>query len=119
MNLVELHTILTSLDSEMRLDGIYSNPHSDRGYYNKVAIRKEEGESTVWDLLYLLEHDILNETFQGYKGGDFKMDYTSGIRIGYDSSCTGNEFITEIKAQKGIIKLYLTEYQERTRKEYL
>lgn len=47
-------------------------PHSYRGYYSDLAL--ESGPDVVAkDLLRLLTVECLEQTFEGYKGGDYDM----------------------------------------------
>lgn len=50
----------------------FSNPHSYRGYYEDLAFEPTEN-ITVGKMLKCAQ-EALGKTYQGYKGGDFKME---------------------------------------------
>lgn len=62
-------------------------PHSYRGYYSDLALKKESGTRTVGSLLEELKSKCLGQTFTGYKGGDFYMDENTPMWIAEYGSC--------------------------------
>lgn len=56
-------------------------PHSYRGYYSDLAFEHKHGTQSVESLLSILKTRCLNKTFEGYKGGDFKMDENTPLWI--------------------------------------
>lgn len=49
----------------------FHNPHSYRGYYDDLAF--EPMENVTVETMLKIAQTALNTTYQGYKGGDFKM----------------------------------------------
>ena len=61
------------------VDG-FGSPHSDRGYYKKLAF--EPVPITTFGQMLTHAKSALGSTFSGYKGGEFLMDEFSECRIG-------------------------------------
>ena len=59
----------------------FNNPHSYRGYYDNLAFEPEQ-EVSVKQMLKDAEY-ALNNTFQGYKGGDFTMTKDTPVWLAY------------------------------------
>lgn len=76
MTLGDLITHLENVPQERIIKHGFSNPHSYRGYYDELAFEPTENIS-VADMLEAAR-SALNNTFEGYKGGYYKMDeYTN------------------------------------------
>jgi len=76
MTLLEFKDHVASLPNGAKFDYSISNPFSWRGIYAEVAFSIEDIPCTKKDILDKIEM-AYNETFQGYKGGDFQYnDYT-------------------------------------------
>jgi len=78
LNYFDLGGLITTLeefeDCYLRIG--FKNPHSYRGYYEQLAFEPIRQKQSVEDALAVIR-PCLGSTFQGYKGGDFKMaDYT-------------------------------------------
>lgn len=64
----------------------FANPHSYRGYYEDLAF-EVTGPTTVQAMLDAARH-ALGATFQGYKGGDYRMaDWTSVWLVQHEGEC--------------------------------
>lgn len=75
MYLGELIAVLEAADSDMIVPVGFTRPHSYRGYYEDLAF-EPTANSTVAAML-AAAREALGTTYQGYKGGDYKMhDYT-------------------------------------------
>ena len=85
MTLGELIIKLESIDKKIEIEGI-GEPHSYRGYYEDLAFEKTNSKITVGELLNIAK-ECLNQTFTGYKGGDFTMTKTTPIWISNYGCC--------------------------------
>lgn len=88
-------------DNDVRFDFagfVPTGVGSYRGYYEDLAIEFEDKYPypKVTDLLNLLK-DAVGKTFQGYKGGDYKMDENSRVWVA-NYSLTSDTVITGIVA---------------------
>jgi hypothetical protein len=61
------------------IDG-FGSPHSDRGYYQKLAFKPVP--ITTFGQMLTHAKSALGRTFDGYKGGEYVMDEFSECRIG-------------------------------------
>lgn len=62
-------------------------PHSYRGYYSDIAFEATDQIITVAEFLHTCE-DVIGQTFEGYKGGDFAMAEDTPMWVsswGFDS----------------------------------
>lgn len=50
----------------------FVNPHSFRGYYDALAFEVLDETGTIGEMVDLVQ-SCLGKTFEGYKGGNFKM----------------------------------------------
>lgn len=91
-------------DTFVTVDGIDSeiiNPHSYRGYYEDLALETEDGgTTTVKSLLKILEMS-LNTTFQGYKGGDYKMSADTPLWLSPYGSASNVAIMDLLKETSG------------------
>ena len=71
MTLGELIKFLEAHDPERIVPIGFAEPHSYRGYYEDLAFEPAR-DVTVGSML-ACARDALGKTFEGYKGGDFKM----------------------------------------------
>lgn len=86
MLLNELIKTLEAADQTLVLPDGFDSPHSYRGYYAELAFEPAHN-ITVGDML-AAARDALGSTYQGYKGGDYKMTaYTDCWLAEY--SCMG------------------------------
>jgi len=75
MFLGELIKFLEARDPKRVVPLGFAEPHSYRGFYNDLAFEPAK-DVTVGSML-ACARDALGRTFQGYKGGDYKMgEYT-------------------------------------------
>lgn len=69
---------LSELDPEMTMKGL-CDPDSYRGYYSDLAF-DVSGDRKVRDVLDDAR-ESLGKTFEGYKGGEFRMDSSTPVWI--------------------------------------
>jgi len=84
MQVYELLDYLHAKPATATVPFTLSDPHCDRGDYANLAFCKEDVPSTVADLIAVIEA-AKGQTFEGYKGGDFRMSDWTDVYIG-DSS---------------------------------
>ena len=85
MTLGELIERLKKADPDKVVPKGWNNPHSYRGYYECLAFEPADNV-TVGEMLKCAE-DSLGKTFQGWKGGDFKMYEFTDVYIAYEGDC--------------------------------
>ena len=66
-----------------------SNPDSYRGYYSDLAFEPTEKLLTVKKFLEVCK-GALNKTFEGWKGGDFKMTADTPLWVAFTGSVACN-----------------------------
>jgi hypothetical protein len=85
VNLGDIIDAFAKLDPTAVLPIGLHEPHSYRGYYHELAFEACT-DATVSDILDEL-NSAVGETFEGYKGGDYRMDRYSQVWIApYGSS---------------------------------
>lgn len=62
------------------------NPHSYRGYYSDLALKMGDIPCMVKEFKLMLE-ESLGKTFEGYKGGDFKMSDSTPLWCAQYGDC--------------------------------
>lgn len=85
MTLATLIEWLAQQDQALRVKHGFSSPHSDRGDYYNLAFSPEP-ESTIAEMLKSASGAV-ERTFQGYKGGDYKMGASTSVYIGKWGDC--------------------------------
>ena len=85
MYLHELIEELEKHDPAKKVKRGFDGPHSYRGYYDELAF-EPTGETTVGAMLKAAR-SALGETYQGWKGGDFKMDEWTPCHLAYVGDC--------------------------------
>lgn len=77
-------------DAQVRFEDGYfpGNPHSYRGYYSDLAFERVPSPTTVKDFLREVE-DAIGSTFEGYKGGDFRMHSKTPLWVSNYGSASG------------------------------
>jgi len=85
MTLGELIYVLERANPAKKVPHGFRNPHSYRGYYEQLAF-EPCGETTVGEMLKAAK-GALGQTFQGYKGGDFRMDQHTDVWIARYGEC--------------------------------
>jgi hypothetical protein len=83
MLLKELIEILERCELSKTVEG-FGNPHSYRGYYDKLAF--EPMTTTIKDMLEAAL-SANGECYTGYKGGEFTMDGDTEVHIAYEGCC--------------------------------
>jgi hypothetical protein len=91
MHLFELIKWLEAQDSNIVVKDGFGEPHSDRGSYDDLAFDPVE-ETTIGEMLAHAQ-SAHGSTFEGYKGGDFKMGDWTTVKIGLWGHC-GEEITT-------------------------
>lgn len=86
MNLKELKQHIENLPSGSKTEYSLSEPFSWRGIYAEVAFAIENTPSTKEELLANVEK-AYNETFTGYKGGDYTYNDYTDVHFEEDTSC--------------------------------
>lgn len=91
MTLGEVIKRLEALPQDAVVKHGFGNPHSDRGNYCNIAFTPKENVT----IASMLEQArlALGDTFEGYKGGYFKMDEYTDAFIG-DWGLCGEEITT-------------------------
>lgn len=79
MTLKELIAQLSLYDPNKIVAKGFSSPHSYRGYYHELAFEPTDNV-TVGSMLADAE-SALGKTFQGYKGGEFKMGGDTTVNL--------------------------------------
>jgi hypothetical protein len=90
MYLGDAITFLESRDPAALLQVGLINPHSWRGRYNDLAVEPGRKPQTVADALAVLR-TCVGRTFEGYKGGDFKMDKLTDLYLDHYGKSDGGE----------------------------
>ena len=96
-----------SAPEQTEIQNIYS-PHSYRGHYSDLAFNQGQGTRTVGGLVEELKTKCLNQTFYGYKGGDYYMDIHTPLWIAEYGDCG----VKIMGIQKGIVYDILTQEDE-------
>ncbi|MFJ2206016.1 hypothetical protein [Streptomyces microflavus] len=96
MTLDELLTALGHADQALILPNGFDNPHSYRGYYDELAFEPTEN-ITVADMA-AAAWAAMDETFEGYKGGQYTMTGDTDCWLSYEGSAGGEEITTELLA---------------------
>jgi len=68
------------------------NPHSYRGYYIDLAFERGDGSVLASDLLTMCKERVRDQTFEGYKGGEFVMGLRTPVWIA-KYGCTGDRLM--------------------------
>lgn len=97
MTLDELLTALGHADQALILPNGFNNPHSYRGYYDELAFEPAENIS-VADMA-AAGWAAMDETFEGYKGGQYTMTGDTACWLAYEGSSGGEEITTELLAR--------------------
>ncbi len=97
-------SFVVKFDNEL---GYPSSPESYRGYYSDLSFPPSDDSITVAELLSFSEKAI-GETFEGYKGGDFKMTKDTPLWVSAYGSSSG---IAIIGVSQKMDTLYLATKQ--------
>lgn len=76
---------LAELPAGLMMDGL-CYPHSYRGYYCDLAFERCGFQRTVADNLTMLK-DCVGKEFEGYKGGDFRMNEDTPVWFASYGTC--------------------------------
>ncbi len=85
MTLGTLIAALERMDGTMLVEGL-CYPHSYRGYYSDLAFSISEDRRPVADVL-AMARGCMNRTFEGYKGGTYRMESNTPLWIAEYGSC--------------------------------
>ncbi len=104
MELGKLKNHFEQMESGKVLDYKLSEPFSWRGVYAECAFEVLKESSTKEENLEQIEK-ALSESFQGYKGGDFRYNIDTEIHFEYDNGSYteggySKRLIEEIKGEK-------------------
>lgn len=94
-------------DSDVRFDFCYFYPGelmSYRGYYDHLAFSPEETQVTVKDVLKECR-EANGGTFEGYKGGDFRMDDSTPVWVSPYGSSSGTGIVGVRELEYGYVIL--------------
>lgn len=94
MTLDDLLTQLGEADQALVLPHAFNNPHSYRGYYDELAFEPAEN-ITVGDVA-AAAWSAMDETFTGYKGGEFTMTGDTTCWMAYEGSSGGEELTPDL-----------------------
>ena len=86
LTLGQLIDRLKKMDPATEITPALSNPHSYRGYYSDLAFEPDGSRTTAADLL-ILAQAALDQTFGGYKGGDFIMTDDTPLWFAFYGCC--------------------------------
>lgn len=92
MFLGDLIEWLEKQDQELIIKDGFGEPHTDRGDYMDLAF-DPENETKISEML-IHARSAINQTFTGYKGGEYTMWAYSNVLIGVFGEC--GEHITKI-----------------------
>jgi hypothetical protein len=87
MCLRDLIERLERADPNRKVPKGFHEPHSYRGIYEDLAFEPTEN-ITVGEMLAAAK-SALGKTFEGYKGGDYEMDWHTDVWIAYEGSGNG------------------------------
>lgn len=85
MTLKDLIEWLEKQDQDLVIKDGFGSPHSDRGSYAELAFTPKD-EALIGDMLKHAK-SALNNTFQGWKGGEFTMTEHTPVYIGEYGEC--------------------------------
>ncbi len=88
MYLSELIEFLEARNPDIAVPLGFHNPHSYRGDYSELAF--EPLENTTVGALLACAKSALGQTYEGYKGGDYKMEGYANVNIS-EYGTTGEE----------------------------
>lgn len=88
MDLEELIAFLSQRDPSIVVPLGFHEPHSYRGDYSELAF--EPLENTTVGAMLECAKSALGQTFEGYKGGDYKMERWARVNIS-EYGTTGEE----------------------------
>jgi len=98
MRLEQLIASLRGRDPNKVVRNGFGEPDSYRGYYYEIAFAPKEN-TTIGEMLKNAE-SALGATFQGYKGGDFKMGPYTPCHLAEYGVCGDDDEITELMLEK-------------------
>ena len=91
MTLGEYIKILESKDPTKTVENGLGNPHSWRGSYRELAF--EPIGTTTIDHMLGEARSALNNTYEGWKGGEFYMDEDTSINIDFEGNFSDGDTI--------------------------
>ena len=96
MTLEQLYKYLTQFPKTRTCKHGFTNPHSYRGYYEELAF--EPAENVTVGHMIMCCTRAHNETFTGWKGGEFTYSDNTYVHIAYEGNANGenDDFPSEI-----------------------
>jgi hypothetical protein len=85
MKLGELIRFLGLFESDRQCTHGFCNPHSYRGFYNKLAF--EPCDSMAVKSLREMAESAVESTYSGYKGGEYTMTLNTSVYLADYGSC--------------------------------
>lgn len=83
--LLELIETLEKEDPNLIIPNGFNSPHSYRGNYCDIAFEPAEN-ITIREMIECAK-EAIGKTYEGYKGGDFKMSGSTNYHISYYGEC--------------------------------
>lgn len=90
LTLGEIIDMLKAADQNAVLRNGFENPHSYRGYYERLCFEPVENIS-VKHMLACAD-EVHGAYFTGWKGGEFKMHLGTVVHLNYEGHCELDEF---------------------------
>ena len=103
----KLLEILYELDEKRLVKG-FSEPHSYRGIYRDISFEPSDETRTVKELISLIENNVIDRNFIGYRGGTYKMSHDTSIWIAYEGTSHGG-YLTNLDSTIDPIELVIQE----------
>jgi len=100
MNLSEYIELLQKQDPAKEVKNGLGNPHSWRGSYDELAF--EPVGKTTFGLMLDAAKSALNETYCGYKGGEFKMTGDTEVNIEFSGSWSDGVTLESMVEEFGV-----------------
>jgi len=106
MDINTLTNMLEKYDPNTTIFGVDLEDYgSERGSYDRFYIgMNKECSCTTGGLIAFFKSRVIGQTYEGYKGGDFYMDWDTAILLATYGSV--GEFILDIKKVEGGIEFY-------------
>lgn len=106
MNIKKLTNVLNMYSRNVVIFGVDLEDYgSERGSYDRFYIGKNKYSTcTVGELIDFFSDKVIGKTFEGYKGGDFYMDWDTSILLSTYRNV--GEFIVDIKNRDDGIEFY-------------
>lgn len=110
MTLNRLIELLKQADPQHTCKKGFRNPHSYRGYYERLAFEPASNVQ-VHEMLYLAE-DALGDTFSGYKGGEYFMHGDVEVHIAFYGQTDQKHYDAEGLTEQELLDM-LNDYEAK------